>query len=198
MGTIRQEHFAITLRIAGGERSTNVASKEYTDGRILDGRKIRLDRSPVISCDFKGEGALKRGDEIEILIHESNSTQETFGSFHFLSYIDFSLPTETFEQFWAASAAADGAARNIAIYFKDDGSRLFRITRIALTEYLPTLDDHDPKKLPVRPHPVVAELHDMKRQFLNSWQGFLIVIGIVVGISILSEILRALWRWVQP
>ena len=99
MGSVRERHFTITLRIAGAERSISVASKAYTDGRILDGRKIRLANSPVVSCDFKGEGALTRGDEIVILIHESNSTQEVLGSFDFFSFIDFSLPTETFEHF---------------------------------------------------------------------------------------------------
>lgn len=90
-------------------------------------------------------------------------------------------------------------ARNIAIHFSNDETQFFRITRVALTEYLPTPDDLDPKKLAAgRPHPVVAELRDMKRQVLNSWQGLLIAIGFVLGISILTEIVRALWRWVQP
>jgi hypothetical protein len=199
MGGVREKHFTITLRIAGGERSLSVASKAYADGRMLDGRKIRLANSPVAGCDFKGEGALTRGDEVEILIHELNSTQEILGSFDFFSFIEFSLPTETFEQFWTASATADGTGRNIAIHFKNDETQFFRITRVVLTEYLPTLDnDDDPKKLTSRPHPVVAELRDMKRQVLNSLHGWLIFLGFAFGIGIVIEVVRTVWHWVQP
>ena len=81
----------------------------------------------------------------------------SFSSFH---NIRLRLPPTTFSHFWIASAASDGAARDITIYFKAE-AELFKITRVLLVEHIAEQEK-------TRAPPVVAETRPMQ------WQGTLL------------------------
>jgi len=185
MNTARGRHFTLTVRVGGCERQTTAEAKRFaeTDAHTA-GRRIRLSECPILSTDLKSEGQLSRGDEVEIWIYEFEPDQKVIGSFDSLAYLQLSLPPVAFAEFWAACAAGDGVTRNININFKNDDTDYFKVTRVDLVEYM-------------GPHPVVAELRNMKQGFIGRWQGFLILICFVLGISFMLEILRAAWRFIQ-
>jgi hypothetical protein len=201
--TAREKLYTLTVRVAACERQTTAEAKRFAETDALTaGRKIRLSECPVLSTNLKGEGQLTRGDEVEILIYEFESDQQVIGSFDSLAFLELSLPPAAFAEFWSGCAAADGVARNVNIYFKSDGTDYFRITRVDLVEYMAGAVDYNPKGhapgyLPGRPHPVVAELRDMRQRFVGNWQGFLILICIVAGFTFLTDMLRAAWRFIQ-
>ena len=103
MNTTRDEQFRLTVRIGGCERCIE------TDGKFCH-RIIKL-HCPILSNSLKGENQPARGDEIDLCIYEATPDEEVIGSIHMLAFIELSLPSATFAEFWAASAAADGAAR---------------------------------------------------------------------------------------
>jgi hypothetical protein len=199
--TARERPFSLTVRVAHCERQTTAEAKRFseTDARTA-GRRIRLSECPVLSTTLKGEGQLSRGDEVEVLIYEFG--QQVIGSFDSPTFIELSLPPAAFAEFWTGCAAADGVARHINIHFKSDGPDYFRITRVDLVEYMAAAIDYNPKAhspgyIPARPHPVVAELRDIRQRLFGNWHGFLILICVVVGFSFLTDMLRAAWRFIQ-
>ena len=191
------------MRVAACERQTTAEAKSFAETDALTaGRRIRLSECPILSTNLEGDGQPARGDEVEIWVYELDSDQEVIGSFDSLAYLQLSLPPLAFAEFWSGCAAADGVARNVNIHFRSDGTDYFRITRVDLVEYVAGAVDYNPKGhapgyLPGRPHPVVAELRDMRQRFLGNWRGFLILICIVAGFSLLADILRAAWRFIQ-
>jgi hypothetical protein len=201
--TAREKLYTLTVRVAACERQTTAEAKRFaeTDARTA-GRRIRLRECPVLSTTLKGEGQLSRGDEVEVLIYEFESDQQVIGSFDSPTFIELSLSPTAFAEFWAGCAAADGVARHINILFKSDGTDYFRITRVDLVEYMAAAIDYNPKAhspgyIPARPHPVVAELRDIRQRLFGNWHGFLILICVVVGFSFLTDMLRAAWRFIQ-
>jgi hypothetical protein len=199
--TTGEKQFALMVRVGACERHTVAVAKRFAESDVYNtGRRIRLSECPILRTDLKGDG-YSRGDEIEIWIYELEGDQ--IGSFDSLTYIQLSLPPAAFAEFWTGCAAADGAARNISIHFKSDATNYFKVTRVDLVEYMAAAIDYNPKGhalgyLPGRPHPVVAEFRDIRHRFIGSWKGFLIFICFILGISLITEILRAAWRFIQP
>ena len=93
---------------------------------------------------------------------------------------DLSLPPTTFSHFWAATAASDGGARDIIIYFKVEAA-VFKITRVLLVEHTA---DHKQTHAP----PVVAEPRDVK------WPSILLgfLVAFAIG-AVLAVIGHELW-----
>jgi hypothetical protein len=202
MNTAREEYHSLTVRIAACHRYTVSASKRFEETDCLfHGRKIRLCDCPILSIsDLKGGGNhIARGDDLDIWISEVECDLEIIGSFDSLANLHLSFGPVTFTELWTSCAAADGAARNLSIHFKTDGSGFFRITHVEFVEYMPTPVDHNPKghlpgHIPGRAHPVVAELRDMKHRLIGSWRGFLTFIGFAVGLFIIIKILLGVWH----
>jgi hypothetical protein len=189
----KEKKFWLRVRLGNCERYTE------TDGK-LSRRTIKL-RCPVLSNSLEGENQPQRGDEIELWFCEADAG-EGIGSFEKLSGIDLGLPPTTFAEFWSASAAADGAARDVSIQFKKDDSFVhsdnYIITKVQLTEHMPEPVDFNPKAhalgyIPGRVHPVVAELRDLRRNLTTIWRVALFVVAAWVAFALISSGLRALW-----
>ena len=193
------ENFSLTVRLGRCQRYTE------TDGTFVR-RTIELLYCPILNGDLKGEGQPAPGDEINLWILETDQGQEVIGSFDAPTILYLSLPPAAFAEFWAASSAADGAARDITIQFKSDETKFFRITKAQLIEHMPEAIDFNPKAhkagyIHGRAHPVVTELRDMQRRLAGSWRGVVTglsaVAAIVLVIDLLGAAFRALWRLVQ-
>jgi hypothetical protein len=189
------------VRLGGCERLTIAETKWFAGkGAEFAGRMLRLRDCPILSTNLKGEGQLSRGDEIEIGISEREADQEVIGSYDIAAYLHLSLPPAVFNEIWAACATADGVARNLSIHFRNDGSRTFWVTRVELAEHMSATEASPggrTRSYPVREHPVVAEMRNIQRRLVFSWQTLLIAVGFFVGVSILSQILSAVWRFIQ-
>jgi hypothetical protein len=196
----RMNQFWLTVRFGGSQRYTDTDGKDVRryiqlrDCRVLDPTKYNMGGE---------EGQLKRGDEIgELWIYEANPVEEAIGTMHMLAMIELTLPPAAFAEFWAASASAVGAMYDVSIQFKYEGPSSYTIMKAKLVEHLPQTVDYNPKAhapgyIPGRVHPVVAELRDMQRRLIGSWNGFLITIGFFVGIIVLIQILQAAWQFLQ-
>jgi hypothetical protein len=200
MNNAREKLFFLTVRLGTCQRSTE------TDGNHVR-RWIRLSGCPIISNSLKGEGQPAQGDEIELSVLEAEPREQVIGSFDTLGFLQLSLQPAAFAELWAASAAADGAARDIAIQFKSTEPPFYLITKASLFEHMPAAIDSNPKGhglgyIPGRVHPVVEELRDIRRTVAGSWRGLAIWLFVVVGFvlvsGLISSTVRALWRLVQP
>jgi hypothetical protein len=198
MNTTREENLWLTVRLGNCQRYTE------TDGK-LSRRHIKL-CCPTLSCSFKGEDQPGPGDEIELWFHDEADAGEAIGSFDRMGFIDLSLPPTTFAEFWTASVAADGAARDISIRFKKTDRSIYTITKVQLIEHVPEPIDFNPKAhgpgyIPGRVHPVVAELRDMRSRLITSWRGvgaaLVSALVFVALIELISSALRALWRLIS-
>jgi len=129
------------------------------------------------------------------------------------AFLQLSLPPAAFAEFWAASAAADGAARDITIQFENDELPFYTtrahytITKAQLVEHMPEAIDFNPKAhgrgyIPGRVHPVVAELRDMQRRLAGSWRasviGVFVAVAVILVTHLISSALQALWKLVNP
>ena len=129
-----QKQFVLVVRLGRCHRSTE------TDGnRVL--RSISLRGCPIIDNSLKGEGQPARGDEIELSVVEGEQGQEVIGSFATLGFVQLTLQPAAFAELWAASAAADGAARDIAIQFISTEPPFYLITKASLFEHMPAAID---------------------------------------------------------
>jgi hypothetical protein len=197
----REIPFVLAVRFGNCQRYTE------TDGRIT--RRIVSLKCPILRNSLKGEDPAGRGDEIELRIQEADIGEEGIGSFDTLGFLCLTLPPAAFAEFWAATNAVDGAARDIIIQFKKPEPSLnaYIITKAQLVEHMPEAVDFTPKAhapgyIPGRVHPVVAELRDMRRALGQSWHpiltAFLVAVGFVVMTELISGALRALWRLINP
>ena len=122
--------------------------------------------------------------KIEISISEFDSGSGSHRLFRLVRQSPFELAAcRVRREFWSGCAAADGVVRNISIHFKSDETDYFRVTRVDLVEYTAPAIDYDPKghspgNLPGRPHPVVVELRETRRQLLTGLRGILISLGL--------------------
>jgi hypothetical protein len=223
MNSETEKLFMLTVRFSNCQRCTE------TDGK-LSHRTIMLDcvirefsileserqpdarnqrwRAAPQHPDDSGLGTAEPGDDIKLSIHEADPSEEGIGSVHMLAFLSLNLPPATFAEFWAASAAADGATRDIKIRFKNGAEPpLYAITYVQLVEHMPEAVDFNPKAhgpgyIPGRDHPVVAELGEMRRAFVGSlrstvgWLLYLAAIGLVA--ILLSIIVRAVWNAAHP
>jgi hypothetical protein len=146
MNTADGQYFSLRVRLAECERHTVANSKSYAEAEPRTaGRKIRLGNCVVIETNFeRAEGRLKTDDKIELWIDEFYAGLLDIGSFSSFHNIRLRLPPSTFSHFWIASAASDGAARDITIYFKAE-AELFKITRVLLVEHI---TEHDKSRVP--------------------------------------------------
>ena len=181
MNTADSQHLSLRVRLAECERHTVANSKSYAEAEPRTaGRKIRLGNCVVIETNFeRAEGRLKTDDKIELWIDEFYAGLLDIGSFSSFHNIRLRLPPTTFSHFWIASAASDGAARDITIYFKAE-AELFKITRVLLVEHM---TEHE-KTLP----PVVAETRPIQ------WQGTLLgfLVAFAIG-AVLAVIVHKYW-----
>jgi hypothetical protein len=195
MNTVQEEQFWLTVRIGGCRRHTE------TDGE-LSRRIIELRGCPILSNSLKGKDQPARGDEIDLSIYEADPGQE-IGFFEHLGILFLHLPPTAFAEFWTASAAADGAARDLTIQFKNDGPSSYTITKAKLVEHMPDPIDFNPKAHAlIRAHPVVAELRDIRKTLAESWSGIVMLFFVLAAFGLvtylLSSGLGALWKWVNP
>jgi hypothetical protein len=182
MNTADGQYFSLRLRLAECERHTVANSKSYaeTEPRTA-GRKIRLRNCAVVETNFeRAEARPKTDDKIELWIDEFYAGLLDIGSFSSFNNIRLRLPPTTFSQFWIASAASDGAARDITIFYKAE-TQLFKITRVLLVEHI---TDHEPTRRP----PVVAGTPPVKLQ--SALLGFLV--AFVIG-AVLAVIVHKYW-----
>ena len=200
MNTAREKHFSLGVRLGSCQRYTE------TDGKVSR-RIVRLRDCPILSSGLKGDDQPARGDEIELLIDEPALGEEVIGSFDTLAFVQLSLPPAAFAEFWTASAAADGAARDITIQFKDAEPPFYAITKVQLVEHMPESiyfnpKAHAPGYIPGRLHPVVAELREIRRTLAGSWRGivagFFVVAAFVLVTDLISSALRTLWKLFNP
>jgi hypothetical protein len=197
MNAAREEQFWLTVRVSECGRRTE------TDGKVSR-RRIELRKCPILSNSLKGENQPARGDEIDLSIYEADPGQEDIGSFDTLGILFLSLPRTTFTEFWAASAAADGAARDIIIAFKKAHPPYrYTITKVELAEHMPEAINLNPKTHAlIRVHPVVAELREIRRSWAESSHGIVIALFAFIAFTLVTAItgsaLQALWRWVNP
>jgi hypothetical protein len=200
MNTDQEEHYWLRVRFGLCERHIE------TDGKLCH-RIIRLRDCPVLTNSLKGENQLERGDEIELWICEAAPGEEVIGEINMFGFIQLNLPPAPFSEFWAASTAADSAARDILIEFKSTGARVFsnaiyEIVKVKLEEFMPEGINLSPKAPPVRVHPVVAELRDMRHSWAESWRGITIGLFAIVAFTLMTALivsaLQALWKWVNP
>jgi hypothetical protein len=177
------QYFNLRVRLAECERYTTANSKSYAEEEPRTaGRKIRLRNCAIIETNFEWTvGRPTTDDKIELWIDEFYAGLLDIGSFSSFLGIRLSLPPSTFSHFWVASAASDGAARDIVIYFKAEAG-VFQITRVLLVEQ--TAD----YKQPHAP-PVVAETRDVK--WPSVLLGFLVAFGIG---AVLAVIGHELWH----
>jgi hypothetical protein len=186
MNTADGQHFSLRVRLAECERHTVANSKSYaeTEPRTA-GRKIRLRNCAVVETNFeRAEARPKTDDKIELWIDEFYAGLLDIGSFSSFNNIRLRLPPTTFSQFWIASAASDGAARDITIFYKAE-TALFKITRVLLVEHI---TDHEQIRRP----PVVAETPPVKLQ--SALLGFLV--AFVIG-AVLAVIVHKYWPGIQ-
>jgi hypothetical protein len=200
MNTAREKHLWLKVRLGSCQRCTE------TDGKASR-REVRLRDCPILSSGLKGEDQPAPGDEIELGIYEAGLGEQVIGSFDMLAFVQLSLPPAAFAEFWTASAAADGAARDIIIQFKDADPPFYAITKVQLVEHMPETIDFNPKAhapdyIPGRLHPVVAELREIRRTLAGSWRGivtgFFVVAAFVLVTNFISSALWALWKSVNP
>jgi hypothetical protein len=199
MNTATDQSFSLRARVAECERYALANSKSYAESEPkAGGRAIRLRNCLIIETDFERGGELPITDtNTELWIDELYAGLVDIGSFTSFHDIRLRLPPSTFSHFWTASAARDGAAREIVIYFKADETEAFKITRVLLVEHITESNpiytesnsvhsDHLPAHVP----PVVTEMHaDMPR--------YRIMIGLLFGFAsgaILAVIGHELWR----
>jgi hypothetical protein len=186
MNTGDGQYFSLRVRLAECERHTVANSKSYAEAEPRTaGRKIRLGNCAVIETNFeRAEGRLKTDDKIELWIDEFYAGLLDIGSFSSFHNIRLRLPPTTFSHFWIASAASDGAARDITIYFKAE-AELFKITRVLLVEHI---TEHEKTRVP----PVVAETRPMQ------WQGTLLgfLVAFAIG-AVLAVIVHKYWPGIQ-
>jgi hypothetical protein len=183
MNTADGQYFSLRVRLAECERHTVANSKSYaeTEPRTA-GRKIRLRNCAVVETNFeRAEARPKTDDKIELWIDEFYAGLLDIGSFSSFNNIRLRLPPTTFSQFWIASAASDGAARDITIFYKAE-TALFKITRVLLVEHTA---DHKQTHAP----PVVAEPRDVK------WPSVLLgfLVAFAIG-AVLAVIGHELWH----
>ena len=183
MNTSDSQSFALRIRLAECERYTVANSKSYADAEpIAAGRQIRLRNCAIIETNFeRAEGRATTDDKIELWIDEFYAGLLDIGSFSSFRDIRLRLPPTTFSHFWIASAASDGAARDITIYFKAE-AEAFKITRVLLLEHV---TDHDRTRV----LPIPAETRDMK--WASILLGFLVAFAIG---AILAVIGHEFWR----
>jgi hypothetical protein len=200
MNTAREKRFFTTVRFGSCHRYTE------TDG-THSRRIISLRDCPILSNSLKGKDQPARGDEIELSIYEADPNEKVIGSIQMFSFIGMGLPPVAFAEFWTASAAADGAARDITIQFENAESSLFTITKVQLVEHMPEAIDYNPKAhgpgyIPGRVHPVVAELRDIRRALAGSWQSIItwlfVVATFVFVTGLIGAGVRALWKSINP
>jgi hypothetical protein len=186
MNTADGRYFSLRVRLAECERHTVANSKSYAEAEPRTaGRKIRLGNCVVIETNFeRAEGRLKTDDKIELWIDEFYAGLLDIGSFSSFHNIRLRLPPTTFSHFWIASAASDGAARDITIYFKAE-AELFKITRVLLVEHI---TEHEKTRGP----PVVAETRPM--QWQSALLGFLVAFAIG---AVLAVIVHKYWPGIQ-
>jgi hypothetical protein len=177
MDTADGHYFSLRVQLAECERHTVANSKSYAEAEPRTaGRKILLRNCAIIETNFERAGRPKNGDKIELWIDEFYAGLLDIGSFSSFREIRLRLPPSTFSHFWVASAASDGAARDITIYFKAE-AELFKITRVLLVEHL---TDQTRTRKP----PLVAETRNLKWQ--GALLGFLVAfaIGAVVAVIV--------------
>jgi hypothetical protein len=198
MNTAREEQFWLTVRVGECGRRTE------TDGKISQ-RRIELRKCPILSNNLKGENQPARGDEIDLSIYEWSTYDAAasaqaigfIGSIQVFAFIELSLPPATFAEFWAASAAADCATRDVTIRFKN-AETSYSITKVELIEHMPEAINLNPKAHAlIRVHPVVAELRDMRRTLAQSWRGIFIGLFVFAALYVASSALQAFWKWVN-
>jgi hypothetical protein len=190
MNTDRGKQFTLTVRLGHCTR--------YTENDVRGvSRSIQLS-GPIINTGLKGDGQPQRGDEIDLSINENLSGQGGIGSFESLTYLTLNLLPAAFAEFWSASAAADGMARDIRINFHSVDPPYFEISKAYLVEHMPGDTNENPKRRRGRPHPVVAELRDMRRAVMGSWRSvvttFAVIAAFAVAIQILAFGIRAIWH----
>jgi hypothetical protein len=200
MNIAKKNLFSLTVRFGSCQRYTE------TDGK-LSRRSIGFRDCPILSSSLKGENQPARGDEIELWIHEADPGEDVIGSFPTVGwgFVQLSLPPAAFAEFWTASAAADGAARDITMQFKDDEPCFNAITKVQLVEHMPEAIDFNPKAhryIPGRLHPVVAELREMRRTLAGSWRSIFSAFFVVAAFTLVTGLilsgLQALWKLVNP
>jgi hypothetical protein len=183
MDTPDSQSFALRVRLAECERYTVANSKSYAETEpVAAGRQIRLRNCAILETIFeRAEGRPTTGDKIELWIDEFYAGLLDIGSFSSFRDIRLRLPPTTFSHFWIATAASDGAARDITIYFKAEPVA-FKITRVQLVEHM---TDQNQTRMP----PVGAETRDLK------WAGILLgfLVAFVIG-AILAAIGHEFWR----
>ena len=186
MNTADGQHLSLRVRLAECERHTVANSKSYAEAEPRTaGRKIRLGNCAVIKTNFEqAEGRLKTDEKIELWIDEFYAGLLDIGSFSSFHNIRLRLPPTTFSHFWIASAASDGAARDITIYFKAE-AELFKITRVLLVEHIAEQEK-------TRAPPVVAETRPMQ------WQGTLLgfLVAFAIG-AVFAVIAHKYWPGIQ-
>jgi hypothetical protein len=186
MNTADGQHLSLRVRLAECERHTVANSKSYAEAEPRTaGRKIRPGNCAVIETNFEqAEGRLKTDEKIELWIDEFYAGLLDIGSFSSFHNIRLRLPPTTFSHFWIASAASDGAARDITIYFKAE-AELFKITRVLLVEHIAEQEK-------TRAPPVVAETRPMQ------WQGTLLgfLVAFAIG-AVFAVIAHKYWPGIQ-
>jgi hypothetical protein len=170
MNTPDGQSFALRVRLAECERYTLANSKSYAEREpVAAGRQIRLRNCAILETTFeRAEGRSPTDDKIELWIDEFYAGLLDIGSFSSFRDIRLRLPPTTFSHFWIASAASDGAARDITIYFKAEADA-FKITRVLLVE-------HGTDRDQTRVLPVGAKTRDMK--WASILLGFLVAFAI--------------------
>jgi hypothetical protein len=176
-------YFSLRVRFAECERYTTANSKSYAEEEPRSaGRKIRLRNCAIVETNFEWtDGRLTTDDKIELWIDEFYAGLLDIGSFSSFRDIRLSLPPSTFSHFWVASAALDGAGRDIIIYFKAE-TGVFKITRVLLVEHITDLAQNPAP-------PLVAETRDVK------WQGVLLgfLVAFAIG-AVLAVIGHEFWH----
>jgi hypothetical protein len=182
MNTADSQHLSLRVRLAECERHTVANSKSYAEAEPRTaGRKIRLRNCAVVETNFeRADARPKTEDKIELWIDEFYAGLLDIGSFSSFHNIRLRLPPTTFSHFWIASAASDGAARDITIYFKAE-AELFKITRVLLLEHIT-----EPER--TRAPPVAAETRHLKSQ--SALLGFLVAFAIG---AVLAVIVHKYW-----
>jgi hypothetical protein len=175
MLTTDGQSFALRVRLAECERYTVANSKSYAETEpVAAGRQIRLRNCAILETTFeRAERRPATNEKIELWIDEFYAGLLDIGSFSSFRDIRLRLPPTTFSHFWIASAASDGAARDITIYFKAE-AEAFKVTRVLLVEHGA---DRDQTNAP----PVGAETRAMK--WASIPLGFLVafVIGAILA-----------------
>lgn len=190
--------FFLEVRVGRLRRHTTANAKDAS-------RTIEITECPIIRCDDSQIAGKNIYDQqLDFWIREVREGElpwdknpEKIGAFSTSRFhVNLLLHPQAFSQFWHASEAADGAARNIRIDFKKDHPEIFAIVEACLSEYMPDAIDFEPQShapgfLPGRAHPVVSELRIMRAKLLNILRPLAIGMAIILIISLAASVIRS-------